>query len=98
MHVAPKRKDAANPVAAALAKQAKPGHGGARAGHRREAEAHVPINTPGADAADAPKRKQLNIGALLDMQRSARAILFGLYGERRAEQPPTPSPTRSQQG
>jgi hypothetical protein len=60
--MAPKRKDAANPAAAALAKQAKPGHDGARAGTGTKPK---PINTPGADAADAPKRKQLDIGSLL---------------------------------
>jgi hypothetical protein len=39
--MAPKRKDAANPADAALAKQAKPGQGGAAK--------PKPINTPGAD-------------------------------------------------
>ena len=54
----PKRKDVANPAAAPLAKHGKPGHGGARAGTGPKPK---PVNTPGADAADAPKRKQLDI-------------------------------------
>ena len=81
--MAPKKKATEQPTPAPVAKK---GRGG---GGRGQGRKPLPANTPGADAADAPKRRQQCLSDLLG-ERFAKKTTFtptvgGLLGERAAD-------------